>query len=118
MSPAIATSGTESSAAVATPVTAFIIPGPTCSSSTPGLPRGPGVPVGGVRGRLLVAGDDELDRAAAERVQQRDVGVPAGAEDVLDAVRLELGRRAPAAAEYPVTLSSSPRWTFRAASAS
>ncbi len=37
-SPAIATSGTESSAAVATPVTAFIIPGPTCSSTTPTSP--------------------------------------------------------------------------------
>ena len=38
MSPAMATSGTESSAAVATPVTAFIMPGPTCTSTTPGLP--------------------------------------------------------------------------------
>ena len=50
----------------------------------------PGVPVGGVRGGLLVPGDDELDRAAAERVEQRDVRVPAGAEDVLHAVGLEL----------------------------
>ncbi len=90
MSPVIATSGTESSAAVATPVTAFIMPGPTCSEQHAGLAGGPGVAVGGVRGGLLVPGDDELDGAAAERVQQRDVGVPAGAEDVLDAVRLKL----------------------------
>ena len=34
----MATSGTESRVAVATPVTAFIMPGPTCSSSTPGCP--------------------------------------------------------------------------------
>ena len=34
----MATIGTESIAAVATPVTAFIMPGPTCTSSTPGLP--------------------------------------------------------------------------------
>jgi hypothetical protein len=32
------TSGTESSAAVAIPVTAFISPGPTWTSSTPGWP--------------------------------------------------------------------------------
>jgi hypothetical protein len=38
MSPEIVISGTESNAAVATPVTAFIIPGPTCTSRTPGLP--------------------------------------------------------------------------------
>ncbi len=38
MSPEMAINGTESRAAVATPVTAFIIPGPTCMSTTPGLP--------------------------------------------------------------------------------
>ena len=40
---------------------------------------------------LLVPGDDELDPAPAEGVQQRDVGVPARPEDVLDAVVLQLG---------------------------
>ena len=38
MSPLIATSGTESIAAVSTPVTALVMPGPTCTSNTPGLP--------------------------------------------------------------------------------
>jgi hypothetical protein len=38
MSPLITTSGTESMAAVRTPVTALVIPGPTCTSTTPGFP--------------------------------------------------------------------------------
>ena len=56
-----------------------------------GLARCPGVPVGGVRGRLLVPRDDELDPGPADGVEQGDVGVPAGAEDVLDSVGLQLG---------------------------
>jgi hypothetical protein len=34
--------------------------------------------------------DDEPDVAAPQRVQERDVGVPADPEDVLDAVGLQL----------------------------
>jgi hypothetical protein len=51
----------------------------------------PRVPVGGVGGGLLVAGDDEVDAAAPDRVQECDVRVPAGAEDVPHPIRLELG---------------------------
>ena len=50
----MATSGTESSAAVATPVTAFIMPGPDVQQQHAGLARRPGIAVGGVRGGLLV----------------------------------------------------------------
>ena len=91
MSPLIATSGTESIAAVSTPVTALVMPGTDVQQHDTGLAGRAGVAVGRVRRRLLVPGDDEPDVAAPHRVQQRDVGVAAQAEDVLDAVRLELG---------------------------
>jgi hypothetical protein len=54
-----------------------------------GFPRGAGVSVGGVGGRLLVPGDHELDRAAGQRVQHGDVGVAAGAEHVAHVVPLQ-----------------------------
>ena len=79
------------------------------------LPGHPGVPVGGVRGRLLVPGDDELDRAAAERVEQRDVRVPAGAEHVLAPRRTPA---APASASAAVIMCPPRRWRCRAAAAS
>ena len=37
--PVMTTSGMESSAAVAIPVTALVRPGPTCVSTTPGFPE-------------------------------------------------------------------------------
>jgi hypothetical protein len=54
------------------------------------LSGGPGIAVGGVGRGLLVARDDEVDVAAPDRVQQSDVGVPAGAEDPVDPVRPQL----------------------------
>ena len=61
MSPAITTIGIESSAALATPVDAFVSPGPRCDSTTAVVLLGARIAVGHVRGDLLVARVDELD---------------------------------------------------------
>src|SRR5690606_20020571 len=47
-----------------------------------GPPGGPGVPVGGMAGDLLVSDVDELDRRVLEGRQDGDVGVTAEPEDV------------------------------------
>ena len=74
---------------MATPVTAFVMPGPTWLSTHAGSAGDAGVAVGGVGGDLLVADDDERDRLLAIARQQRDVGVPAEPEDVTDTAALE-----------------------------
>lgn len=89
MSPEMTISGIESRAAVASGDRVHHA-GADVGEQDAGLSGGAGVTVGGVCGGLLVAGDHELDRAGAERVQQGDVGVATGAEDVLDSVRLQL----------------------------
>jgi hypothetical protein len=84
-------SGTESSAAVATTGDCVHQARTDVGQEYAGLAGGAGVAVGGVRGGLLVPGDDELDGARTDRVEQCDVRVAAGAEDILDAVGLQLG---------------------------
>src|SRR5688572_10768180 len=54
------------------------------------LSGGPRVTIGSVRSDLLVSRVDELDGAALKRTQHRNVRVPAKAEHVLHAARLEI----------------------------
>ncbi len=48
--------GDEEKAASSSPVAVFVVPGPVLAMTTPSLPGGARVPVGGVGGRLLVTG--------------------------------------------------------------
>ena len=56
------TMGTESSIAVAMPVTRFVAPGPEVAMRDADLARRARVAVGHVRGALLVADEDVADR--------------------------------------------------------
>ena len=60
-------------------------PRPEVAQQHRSLALGARVAVGHVRRDLLVARIDELDPAARERCEHGDIGVPAQAEDVLDA---------------------------------
>jgi hypothetical protein len=64
-------------------------PGPVVVSATPSFP-GARVPVGGVRGGLLVADPDEPDRGLAQSLPEREVVDAGEAEADLDPGVLEL----------------------------
>ncbi len=64
--------------------------GPDVHAHHARLPGRARVTVRRVSGGSLVPEHDELDVAAAERIEERDVRVATQAEHVLDAVRLEL----------------------------
>ena len=65
-------------------------PGPVVVSATPSLPGGARVPVGGVRGGLLVADADEPDARLAQGLPEREVVDAGEAEADLHAGLLEL----------------------------
>ena len=77
--PARTTTGDESDQASANAARVLNVPGPVVVEHTPGTTQDPGVPVGGERRALLVAGQDVPDRrrprqgvVEAERVDPRD----------------------------------------------
>ena len=84
------TIGIESSAALATPVQAFVKPGPEMREQHARLAGRARVAVGGVRRHLLVPRRHEANPALPERVEERDDRVAAQAEDHLDAEPLEI----------------------------
>ena len=87
------TSGTESNAAVATPVAALVMPGPTWRSDHAWLPARPRIAVGGMRRDLLMSRRDEAGcTQSLKRSQQGDVRVTAQAEHAVHAALAQEAR--------------------------
>ena len=78
------TTGIESSIAVAMPVTRFVAPGPDVAEGDADLAAGAGVAVGRVRGALLVANEDVVDRVLRHRVVDRQDRAAGVTEDGVD----------------------------------
>ena len=73
------------------PVTRLVAPGPEVAMQTPTLPGGAGVPVGHVRGALLVADEDVVDGELAQSVVGGEDGSARVAEDFVHAFAGEGG---------------------------
>ena len=91
--PAISSTGDEHAYAVASPDAGVVHADAGDDHGHAGTARRAGVPVGHVRGGLLVAGDDVADLGHVdERVERGHELVAGETEDDLDALRAELAR--------------------------
>ena len=81
--------GLSARKALATPVTASVVPGPGGDDGAAGLAGDPRVAVGGVRGHLLVAYVDDVDALVDAAVVDVDDVAAAERVDHLHALRLE-----------------------------